>query len=669
MADKPIGELSSYPYSAINGNMLFVVQAPNETSVNTAYKLTAQQLENWLVATAQGHGGIQNITKTSTAGLVDTYTITYADLTTSVFQVTNAKSITSIAKTGTVGRVDTYTITFNDTSTTTFTVTNGEKGDMGDAWYVWIRYAGQEPTRDSDMGTTPDKWIGIYSGTSSTAPTHYTSYNWYEYKGEKGDTGDPAEITNTEVVYGVSTSSSAQPASWTASVPTTAEGQYLWTRTTITFNSGQPVVSYQVSYHAINGTGAGDMTKAVFDPDGDVESAGGIPEYVSANGGKVETINNVAPEQGTKNVLFRITDLLKPTGSDSYSVDSSPTSGSTNLVTSGGIFTAIAGFLSKITTGSGTRVYTHNGSTQSDLDIDSTPKSGSNNLITSGGVASALSNPNLLDNPWFTVNQRGFESDSSTTEQKYTFDRWMCRRGTYSALTNGIAIAWNGETADGFNLQQRFETNKLNIGDSVTVSIKKDDGIVSASLSVTSSAVYTELATNLSVSVNKDSNFLYVNIKWASTATLNIYAVKFELGSVSTLANDTAPNYAEELLKCQRYFIAIHSTGNLNFNGYVTGNGKAYRINVPIKTNMRIKPTITGNPSFIVRGISGYDTGFTQDSSHVGQFDSIEMRAENTDCGYISIQGALVERQSSLLNNTPINLQFNSGYIYLSADF
>jgi uncharacterized pyridoxamine 5'-phosphate oxidase family protein len=42
------------------------------------------------------------------------------------------KGITSIVKTGTLGLVDTYTITYSDTTTSTFDVTNGAKGDKGD---------------------------------------------------------------------------------------------------------------------------------------------------------------------------------------------------------------------------------------------------------------------------------------------------------------------------------------------------------------------------------------------------------------------------------------------------------------------------------------------------------------------------------------------------------
>lgn len=84
--------------------------------------------------------GIVSIEKTATAGLVDTYTVTYTDGTTDTFNVTNGAAgapgadgedgvgITDIQKTSTVGLVDTYTITLTDGSTYDFTVTNGSGG-------------------------------------------------------------------------------------------------------------------------------------------------------------------------------------------------------------------------------------------------------------------------------------------------------------------------------------------------------------------------------------------------------------------------------------------------------------------------------------------------------------------------------------------------------------
>lgn len=81
-----------------------------------------------LLLKGENGNSIASIAKTSTSGLVDTYTVTLTDGSTTEFTVTNGKGIVGIAKTGTSGLVDTYTITFNDNTTATFTVTNGANG-------------------------------------------------------------------------------------------------------------------------------------------------------------------------------------------------------------------------------------------------------------------------------------------------------------------------------------------------------------------------------------------------------------------------------------------------------------------------------------------------------------------------------------------------------------
>ena len=94
-------------------------------------------------ATGLTGNGIASIAKTGTSGLVDTYTITFTNGTTTSFNVTNGANgedgqdgatgngILSITKTGTSGLVDTYTITFTNGTTTTFNVTNGANGTNG----------------------------------------------------------------------------------------------------------------------------------------------------------------------------------------------------------------------------------------------------------------------------------------------------------------------------------------------------------------------------------------------------------------------------------------------------------------------------------------------------------------------------------------------------------
>ena len=252
MADKAITDLNVVPGTIDDGNTWFAV-----AQSGAAYKVSGHEFILALTVILDGHGGIKSITNTGTSGLVDTYTITFADDTTITFTVTNGKSITGVAKTGTSGLVDTYTISYNDGTTSTFTVTNGAKGDTGDSWYVWIRYSGSQPTQDSDMGTDPDNWIGIYSGTSSTAPVHYTDYDWFQIKGDKGDQGDPASIVSQSVTYQEGTTPNIQPSgTWTTTIPVVAQGNYLWTKTEIEFNSGGPVQFFSVARMGLDGSGS-----------------------------------------------------------------------------------------------------------------------------------------------------------------------------------------------------------------------------------------------------------------------------------------------------------------------------------------------------------------------------------------------------------------------------
>ena len=90
----------------------------------------SRKIEDVKVMLIKGADGssIGTIEKTSTSGLVDTYTITLTDETTSTFEVTNGNYIVSIEKTETDNLIDTYTITMADGSTSTFTVTNGSQG-------------------------------------------------------------------------------------------------------------------------------------------------------------------------------------------------------------------------------------------------------------------------------------------------------------------------------------------------------------------------------------------------------------------------------------------------------------------------------------------------------------------------------------------------------------
>ena len=227
MADKSIAQLNEA--EKVYSDNLFVLHQAGETK-----KLSGNTLKNWLLEIANSLGGISKIEKVSTSGLKDTYRIYYA----------------------------------KDGTTTDFTVTNGDKGDKGDNSYIWIRYTGQKPTESShSFGTTPDDWMGIYAGNSATAPTDYKQYSWFKIKGEKGNTGDAATVINKSVTYQVGVSGTTAPSgSWLQAVPTVPQGQFLWTKTDVTFNTGDTITWYSVSRMGIDGTGA-VSTVCGIDPD------------------------------------------------------------------------------------------------------------------------------------------------------------------------------------------------------------------------------------------------------------------------------------------------------------------------------------------------------------------------------------------------------------------
>lgn len=220
MADKSIFELNLQTTFASNDRLVVGNYANSD-----AEAITGQTLVNLLATSLDGHGGIQSIAKTSSSG--------------------------------TDPVVDTYTITMADTTTTTFTVTNGLKGDTGLQTFVYFRWAHVQPSSWSDTTSQPDEWMGVYAGTATTPPTTVSAYTWVQVKGDTGETGTAASIVTQEVTYMESTSGTVVPSgSWTTTIPSVTPGNFLWTRTMLQFNDGSIVTSYSVSRYGIDGTGS-----------------------------------------------------------------------------------------------------------------------------------------------------------------------------------------------------------------------------------------------------------------------------------------------------------------------------------------------------------------------------------------------------------------------------
>ena len=174
-------------------------------------------------------------------------------------------------------------------------------------------------------------------------------------------------------------------------------------------------------------------------------------------------------------------------------------------------------------------------------------------------IGAGSTNPNLLDNPWWgsneVINQRGISS-GNTPSMAYTLDRWKMSYGTsvgtYSLGTSGLTMT--GSTGAAIMLQiPESRLNNYLYGKTVTGSILLSDGTI-----ISGSGTYTQnsqiiFAQNGDCRIIKDSsNNIRVNVFDGKTVTIR--AVKLELGTVSTLANDVPPDYGTELRKCMRYF-------------------------------------------------------------------------------------------------------------------
>lgn len=252
-----MADTTTFDFVVTNGKAISSVKQTAVSGLTRTYTITFNDGTSQTFTVTDGRS-ITGIEKTKTNLLTDTYTITFNDGTTSTFTVANGRGVNSFSKVSSSGLTDTYRIEYNDGTFDEFTVENGEKGDKGDNTYTHIKFAAQKPTAESNsMGDIPDNWVGFYWGSSEEAPEDWQQYKWFEIKGQQGDPGAAATLVSFTVEYQTSDSGTIIPSGvWSASVPVVAQGRYLWTRTTIAFNTGSPVVSYSVSRMGLDGSGS-----------------------------------------------------------------------------------------------------------------------------------------------------------------------------------------------------------------------------------------------------------------------------------------------------------------------------------------------------------------------------------------------------------------------------
>ena len=140
----------------------------------------------------------------------------------------------------------------------------GKPGADGRTPYFHTAYA---DSADGQLGFSTTNASGkLYMGTCTdyiqSDPTDYRAYTWVKIKGETGDTGpagrDGKGVKSYAITYQAGTSGVSYPTgNWSSTIPNVPNGQYLWSKTTLTYTDNTTSDTYSVAYFPVNGaTGA-----------------------------------------------------------------------------------------------------------------------------------------------------------------------------------------------------------------------------------------------------------------------------------------------------------------------------------------------------------------------------------------------------------------------------
>lgn len=201
-------------------------------------------------------------------------------------------------------------------------------------------------------------------------------------------------------------------------------------------------------------------------------------------------------------------------------------------------------------------------------------------------MGTKFSNPNLLTNPDFKINQRGSATyTESQGNKKYTVDRWAILKATATKNSDGTFTV-STDKDDGY-LTQPLETRLT------------EDYVITCNVSSVTGNVYLGGGEGLllkpGINIYHVSPIQEVAIYLKPNSSVKLKWVKLEQGSIATLF--VAPNPAEELVKCARflqiipeiYFIPYASTRTV-----FSGNGRYYQSTGGLfLVEMRANPTVT----------------------------------------------------------------------------
>lgn len=195
-------------------------------------------------------------------------------------------------------------------------------------------------------------------------------------------------------------------------------------------------------------------------------------------------------------------------------------------------------------------------------------------------IAERFSNPNLLLNSNFKVDQRGRGTyTNNTTKPTYTLDRWMSINTEVVYNVDGTATITSLATTDTSAWFKQILEHAIN-----------DTCTLSCNITAVTGSAYLYNHANGKKIVKGLNTVTLSYLKEASIelkqgASITIEWIKLEKGSKATAY--VAPNYANELQKCMMYYNVV----NTSLNGYFTTQ---MYVGCETLLNMRTKPTVKG---------------------------------------------------------------------------
>lgn len=234
-----------------------------------------------------------------------------------------------------------------------------------------------------------------------------------------------------------------------------------------------------------------------------------------------------------------------------------------------------------------------------------------------------ISGTNLLINSVWTderaiVNQR---NQKEYTNNSYTIDGWFIGTdgGSVSLQDGKLHFKRDGSWMNFIQNIEKFDSMK---GERLTFSALadgrfglvvqyKNDGYLFSDIVEREHGVH-----SFTFDLPTDATMFSVMLSIPDNNGQNFYAAKLEPGPFQTLAhmegntwvlNDPPPNYALELLKCQRYFYAANAIGNsIAYFGQGTTNNTNTLVEIEVQIpNMRSYPAVSYRGSFYLESENG----------------------------------------------------------------